>query len=90
MYTPIKSNSNTIVVDMAKNSSNKNKNEIIWSEGQDKSIITDKPLYFEGEDEDTLFFEIERNKHIHHMQQVQLIKEGNFYLLYFSYIIYPP
>ena len=75
---------------MAKNSSNKNKNEIIWSAGQDKSIITDKPLYFEGEDEDTLFFEIERNKHIHHMQQVQLIKEGNFYLLYFSYIIYPP
>ena len=62
-YTTIKGNNNTIGADMAKKGDDINKNEIIWSNGQNKSIITDEPLYFEGEDEDTLFFQIEKNKH---------------------------
>lgn len=62
-YTTIKSNNNILVEDMAKKGDDKNENEIIWSEGQDKSIIDGKDIYFESEDEDELFFKIERNKH---------------------------
>ena len=64
-YTTIKSNSNILVEDMAKKTTtfDKNENEVIWSKGQDKSIITNEDIYFEGEDEDELFFQIEKNKH---------------------------
>ena len=63
-YATIKDNNNYILgAYMDKNCSNKNENEIVWSEGQDKSIITNKDIYYEGEDEDELFFQIERNKH---------------------------
>ena len=56
-YTTIESNSNILEVNIDKNNSNKNKNE------HDVSLIDGKPLYYESEDEDELFFQIERNKH---------------------------
>lgn len=62
-YISIKSIYNILVEDMAKKSDDKNENEIIWSEGQGKSIIDGKDIYYEDEDEDELFFQIERNKH---------------------------